>query len=58
MEEFIREFEKLLLKCDLEEAEDQTIMGYLGGLDPRYANVVEFQQYSSFNVCVLAHRVE
>jgi len=31
----------------------------LGGLDPRYYNVVELQDYTSFDeVCVLAHKVE
>jgi len=59
VEEYTREFEKLLIKCDLQEAEDQTIMRYLGGLDPRCAHIVELQQYSTFDeVCVLAHKVE
>ena len=31
----------------------------MGGLDPRYANVVELQAYTCFDeVCVLAHKVE
>jgi len=31
----------------------------LGGLDPRYANVINLQAYTSFDeVCVLAHKVE
>jgi len=59
VEEYTREFENLLIKCDIQEREDQTIMRYLGGLDPRYSNVVELQQYSTFNdVCLLTHRVE
>lgn len=59
VEEYTREFEQLLLKCDLRESEEQTIVRYLGGLDPKYAHVVELQQYSSFDeVCVLAHKVE
>ena len=33
-------------------------MRYLGGLDPRYAHVVELQQYTTFDeVYVLAHKV-
>ena len=40
VEEYTREFEKLLIKCDPRDAEEQTIVRYLGGLDPRYANVV------------------
>ena len=59
VEEYTREFEKLLIKCDLREAEEQTIVRYLGGLDPRYAHVVELQQYTTFDeVCILAHKVE
>jgi len=53
VEEYTREFEKLLIKCDLRESEEQTIVRYLGGLDPRYAYVVELQQYTTFDeVCV------
>jgi len=48
-----------LIKCDIQEPEEQTTVRYLGGLEPRYANVMELQQYSTFNeVCVLAHKVE
>ena len=41
VKEYTKEFEKLLIKCDPQVAEDQTIVMYLGGLDPRYANVVD-----------------
>ena len=59
VEEYTREFEKLLIKCDIQEPEEQTIVRYLAGLDPRYSNVVELQAYTSFDdVCVLAHKVE
>jgi len=59
VEEYTREFEKLVIKCGLHEPEEQTIVRYLGGLDPRYANVVDLQAYTSFDeVCVLAHKVE
>jgi len=40
MEEYKREFEWLLIKCDSQEAEDQTIVRYLGSLNPMYSNVV------------------
>jgi len=43
VEEYKTEFEKLLIKCDIQETEDQTIVRYLGGLDPRYSNAVELQ---------------
>ena len=59
VKEYTREFEKLLIKCDLREAEEQTIVRYLGRLDPMYAHVVELQQYTTFDeVCVLAHKDE
>jgi len=59
VEEYTREFEKLVIKCDLHKPEEQTIIRYLGGLDPRYANVVDLQAHTSFDeVCVLAHKVE
>jgi len=57
--EYTREFEKLLIKCDIQDPEEQTIVRYLGGLDPKYSNVIELQQYSTFDeVSVLAHKVE
>jgi len=43
IEEHTRGFEKLLIKCDIQEPEEQTIVRYLGGLDPKYSNVVELQ---------------
>jgi len=41
VEEYTREFEKLLIECDLQDSEYLTIVRYMGGLDPWYANVVE-----------------
>jgi len=59
MDEYTREFKKLLIKCDIKEPIKQTIVRYHRGLDPRYANVIELQQYTTFDeVCVLAHKVE
>jgi len=53
VEEYTREFEKLMIKCDIQEPEEQTIARYLGGLDPRCSNMVELQAYTSFDdVCV------
>jgi len=34
VEEYTREFEKPLIKCDIQELEEQSIVRYLGGLDP------------------------
>ena len=59
VEEYAGEFEKLVIKCDLQEPEERVIVRYLGGLVPRYANIVDFQACTSFDeVCVLAHKVE
>jgi len=59
VEEYTREFEKLMIKCDLQEEEEQTIVRYLGGLSPKYSQVVELQAYTTFDdVCLLAHKVE
>ena len=59
VEEYTREFEKLLIKCDLQEDEEQTIVRYLGGIDPKYSHVVKLQSYTTFDeVCVLAHKVK
>ena len=59
VDEYTREFEKLLIKCDIEEPEEQTIVWYLRGLEPKYSNIVELQQYTTFDkVCILAHKVQ
>jgi len=41
VEEYTREFEKLVIKYDLLEAEEQAIVRYLGGLHTRYANAID-----------------
>ena len=43
MDENTREFEKLFIKCDIQEPEEQTIVQYLDRLEPKYSNVVEPQ---------------
>ena len=59
VEDYTRVFEKLVIKCDLQEPEEQTIISYLGRLDPRYATVVDLQAYTVLDeVCVLALEVE
>jgi len=59
VDEYTQEFEKLPIKCDINELEEQTIVRHLGGLEPKYANVVELQQFTTFDeVCVLAHTME
>jgi len=43
IDEYTREFEKLLIKFDIQEPEEQTIVLYLGGLEPKYSNIIELQ---------------
>ncbi|GJZ01305.1 gag-pol polyprotein [Tanacetum coccineum] len=58
-EEYSREFEYLLMKCDLPEDDPQTLVRYLGGLDTRVANIVELYPYSSLDdLTLLAHKVD
>ena len=48
-----------MIECDIQEPEEQTIVRNLGGLEPKYGNVVELQQFTTVNkVCVLPHKVE
>jgi len=59
VDEYTREFGKLLIKCNVKEPEEQAIVRYLGELERKYANVVELQQFTTFDeVCALAHKVE
>jgi len=39
MEQYTREFEKLMIRCDIQEQEEQTIVRYLGGFNPKYSNL-------------------
>jgi len=48
VDEYTREFEKLLIKCGMHELEEHTIVRYLGGFEPKYANVVGLQQFTTF----------
>jgi hypothetical protein len=59
VEEYTREFERLVMTCDLRENEDQTLVRYLGGLNESIRNVVELQHFSTLDeVSSLAHKVE
>ncbi|KAI9156366.1 hypothetical protein LWI28_005047 [Acer negundo] len=49
VEEYIREFEYLMLRSDINEPEEQTIARFLGGLKRDIANVIRLQPYWSFN---------
>ena len=43
IDEYTKEFEKLRIKCDTSEPEEQTIARYLGGHESKYVNLVELQ---------------
>ena len=40
MEEYIREFEYLMLICDIKEPKEQTIAQFLGGLKKEFVDVI------------------
>jgi len=59
VEEYTREFEQLVITCDLRDNEDQTVVRYLGDLNESIRDVVELQAYSTLDeVSSLAHKVE
>nr|XP_025608056.1 uncharacterized protein LOC112701524 [Arachis hypogaea] len=45
VEEYTMDFEELLMKCDIQEPEEQTIACYLGGLNTEISDVVQLQPY-------------
>ncbi|GJV95868.1 reverse transcriptase domain-containing protein [Tanacetum coccineum] len=52
VEEFIAEFERVRMRCGVEENEEQTIARFLGSLRTDISEVVYLQQYYSFHdVC-------
>ena len=59
VEEYTREFERLVMTCDIRESDEQMVVRYLGGLNESIKNVVELQHYTTLDeVCSLAHKVE
>lgn len=59
VEELISEFERMRMRCDAEEDDEQVIASFLGILRSDIADIVSLQQYYSFpDVCQLALRVE
>nr|GEU83265.1 reverse transcriptase [Tanacetum cinerariifolium] len=58
-EEYSREFEYLLMKCDVLEDDPQTLVRYLGGPEPRVANVVELHSYQTLtDLTLLSHKLD
>lgn len=59
VEEIMCEFDRLRMRCGVEEEEEQIIVRFLGALKPEIADVVQLQQYWSFiDECLLALKVE
>jgi len=59
VEEYTREFEQLLLKCDLREDDAQTMVRYLSDLDESIAHVIELHPYTSLDdLSSLAYKME
>nr|GEV97955.1 RNA-directed DNA polymerase [Tanacetum cinerariifolium] len=48
VEDFIAEFDRLRMRCDVDEEEEQVIARFLGALQPHIADVVHLQQYLTY----------
>ncbi|XP_010678245.1 uncharacterized protein LOC104893810 [Beta vulgaris subsp. vulgaris] len=59
VELYIKEFERLHMACDIKEANEQKNARFLVGLNRSIANLLELQQYVTFDdVCILATKIE
>ena len=59
MDKYTKEFERFLIKCELKEDEEQTLVRYLSGLDEKIAHVVELHPYTTYvELSSLAYKVE
>ena len=59
MEEYSAEFENLMIKGDLQEAEEQSIASYLAGFRFEISKTVQLQPYNTLqDVINLALKVE
>ncbi|KAK9668686.1 hypothetical protein RND81_13G078400 [Saponaria officinalis] len=57
--DYIKEFERMSILCDLEEKEELRVARFIKGLIPSLATKVEIQNYDGFNdVCRLALKFE
>lgn len=57
--EVMLEFEELMMKCDMRVDGPHILVGFLGGLDTKIANVVELQPYFSLEeLILLPHKIE
>ncbi|GJQ89590.1 reverse transcriptase domain-containing protein [Tanacetum coccineum] len=59
VEEVINEFDKLRMRCDVVEEEEQVVARFLGVFKPEIADIVSLQPYWTYtDVCRLALKVE
>ncbi|XP_057522136.1 probable receptor-like protein kinase At5g39020 isoform X2 [Amaranthus tricolor] len=59
VEEYGREFETMIMRCDLKEDDHQTLVRFLNGLDSKIRNIVELQPYACLDDLInLAHKVD
>ena len=59
VEDYVKEFEMLKIRCELQEPEEQTIARFLGGLNREIADLVELQNFVFLeDVIKLAVKVE
>lgn len=57
--DYIKEFEMLSMRCELNESQEQTIIQFIGGLNKEIIYVVELQSYVSLEYVIkLAIKVE
>jgi len=59
VEEYMRDFEQLLLNCDLRDDDSQAFVRYLSVLNEKIAHVVELHPHTSLDdLSSLAYKVE
>ena len=59
VEDYMTEFENLMMRCEVVEPEEQTIARFLGGLKEEISDVVNLQPFWTYqDVCKLALKVE
>ena len=59
VEGYVKEFEMLMIRCDLQEPQEQTIARFISGLHKEIVDAVELQPYVSFeDVIKLAMKIE
>ena len=47
VEEYVKKFETLMARCDIQESTFESIARFINGLKMDIINIVEFQQYHS-----------